>query len=471
MSNDCKEEKKLTNEVQGLTLFKEESEDEETEIVKVIDPQSDHNIDYIKSPKSWVDLTLPKELIESLLTKGYKNPSKIQASIIAVFQKKISTDILAQSQNGSGKTIAFCIPSILTVVNHSSILNGNSESATCAKPIVIILSDTKELCFQTASIIKLLNINPVKVSVMLKELEEVDYSSNIVITTMGSMFYFSSKKQLSFDSMKLFVFDECDKLFSQDIGKSKLPMLFKRLSEKQPDCKVYFFSATFPDETVKVITSFKRKMLRIQIEKQELSLKNLTHYYIQSVRKNKLDFVDKFFEKYSQTFADGSSIIFVNSKNFAETFCKLLNKKGHKGEILTSDMDHQTRMDIMNEFKAGKIKILVSTNLIARGIDNRKVSLVINLDLPYLMNTDNRRQLDVETYFHRVGRTGRFGDRGIAVNIVETEEDLAQIQKLGKDFDMNMIEITIENFVGVIDQTQQNKKYNEVKREYLEENI
>lgn len=299
----------------------------------------------------------------------------------------------------------------------------------------------------------------------------MDYDANIVLTTMGSLFFYTSKKQINLDNCKRLVFDECDKLFSQDIGKSKLPLLFKKLTEKHPDCKAYFFSATFPEETIKVINSFQRKIMKILIEKKELTLKNLTHYYIQCTRKDKLEFVDKFYQEYSKNFSEGSSIIFVNSKNFAERFCGMLIQKGHKAEILTSDMEHQNRLDVMNEFKAGKIKILISTNLIARGIDNRKVSLVINLDLPFLMNQENRRQLDIETYFHRVGRTGRFGDKGIAVNILENEEDLQQILKLGKDYEMNMIEIKMDNFVEVIEQTQQNRKYNEVKREYMEENI
>lgn len=104
----------------------------------------------------------------------------------------------------------------------------------------------------------------------------------------------------------------------------------------------------------------------------------------------------------------------------------------------------------MKEFKAGKIKILLSTNLIARGIDNRKVNLVINLDLPYHFGNKGKESLDQETYIHRVGRTGRFGDKGIALNIVESDRDMSEINKLHQDTGINFIEVTLENFDNVL---------------------
>lgn len=112
-------------------------------------------------------------------------------------------------------------------------------------------------------------------------------------------------------------------------------------------------------------------------------------------------------------------IIFVNSKKFADSFASKLIEQNHKVEILTADMSMEDRKAIMEEFKAGKIKILFSTNLISRGIDNRKVSLVVNLDMPYHYGMKGKEAIDLETYVHRVGRTGRFGDKGLALNVIE----------------------------------------------------
>lgn len=125
----------------------------------------------------------------------------------------------------------------------------------------------------------------------------------------------------------------------------------------------------------------------------------------------------------------------------------------------------------MKEFKAGKIKVLISTNLIARGIDNRKVNLVINLDLPYHFVQNGRGDFDQETYIHRVGRTGRFGDKGIALNIVEKERDEKELQKVHEETGINFIEVTLDNFSDVLDQTQKDSKFNKEKRNFLEENI
>lgn len=107
----------------------------------------------------------------------------------------------------------------------------------------------------------------------------------------------------------------------------------------------------------------------------------------------------------------------------------------------------------MKEFKQGKVKVLLTTNLIARGIDNRKVSLVINLDLPYHFGAKGKENLDTETYIHRVGRTGRYGDKGIALNIVENERDNQELKRVHEETGINFIEVSFDNFTEVLNQT------------------
>lgn len=134
-------------------------------------------------------------------------------------------------------------------------------------------------------------------------------------------------------------------------------------------------------------------------------------------------------------------------------------------------MSPQDRILTMNEFKAGKIKILLSTNLISRGIDNRKVGIVINLDLPYFYENSKKMGIDMETYLHRVGRTGRYGDKGIALNIVESERDAEQILLIKEQYGINFIEVTMEDFGDVMSKNEDNITFNQKKRELLEENI
>lgn len=209
----------------------------------------------------------------------------------------------------------------------------------------------------------------------------------------------------------MFVIDEADKLLESDQNRSVLPGIYKNL---QPTCKVALFSATFPEKSYDFLKMTDRKFTRITIEdKHKLSLDNLKHYFVRAKRQEKIDFMDKFLNK----FLDGSVIIFVSSKNFADRFGQSLSKKGHKADVLLSDMDNATRVDVLNDFKSGKVRVLVSTNLVSRGIDARKVSLVVNVDLPYFYRAgrgqgDRREALDCETYLHRGGRTARFGDQG-----------------------------------------------------------
>lgn len=218
-------------------------------------------------------------------------------------------------------------------------------------------------------------------------------------------------------------------------------------------CKIGMFSATFPEECLKIINNLKRKVAKLVVQKEDVNLKNLTHFYVKCSRPDKLEFMSRFLRQYSVKFFEGSVIIFVNSKNFADQFATKLLDQGHKCEILTNDLEQQDRINIMNEFKQGKIKVLISTNLIARGIDNRKVNLVINLDLPYHFIERGKGDLDIETYIHRVGRTGRFGDKGIALNIVEHDRDMTQLNEVNVQTGIRFIEVTLDNFSDVLSKT------------------
>lgn len=433
------------------------------------------DLDYIKSNKTWDSFKLPDDLMNNLLSHGYKYPSKIQGSVIGLYQKNLKHDIIAQSQNGSGKTLSFLIPTILEV--RRTLENGQGvRESNVPNPIVIIIADTKELCYQTHKILNMIKTNDVIAQVSLKETEEdIKNEANVIITTVGTLMFDLNKRKMGLDNLKLFILDETDKLFSQDQGRNKLSVLFKRISDKNKDAILGMFSATFPAKCYDIIESLGRKNFNIKVEDtKDLSLKNLTHYYIKCGRRQKLEFMNEFLMRYSVKFFEGLVLIFVNSKKFAQNFALKLAEQGHKCEILTSDMSQEDRKAVMDEFKAGKIRILLTTNLLSRGIDNRKVNLVINLDLPYNMEKIDEKlvkDFDPETYLHRVGRTGRFGDKGIALNVVENEQDYDNLCQLEEQFGINIIQVTTDNFTDVMDKNKVNTSYNTQKREYLEENI
>ena len=444
----------------------------EGKIVEENDEDGYKEIDYLKSNLEWDDIGVPGDIKLKLWSHGIKKPSRIQSMVVQLFQKKNQNDILAQSQNGSGKTLAFMVPTMLVCKEFKSTIPTpeKAKELKVVSPLVVIFSDTKELSIQTHKLLLLYSPDYVVPTLILKETVDLEYHANVIVTTMGTFFNFLNKKQVSLDFLKFLVLDETDKLLSQDFGKAKYPLLAKRLSEKNPDCKIGMFSATFPPQCLDLINSLKRKLTKIITQKEDIQLKNLTHYFMKCGRTGKLDFICHFFNDFSQQLLENSVIIFVNNKTFAETFASRLESKGHKCLVLTSNMDTEKRQNSMEDFRAGKIRILITTNLLSRGIDNRKVSVVINLDIPFIYGT-TPKLIDSETYLHRVGRTGRFGDRGIAINVVENEDDYNQLMRLKNEYGLNLKEMTVENFGNVMDTTMKNTEYNQAKRSHFEENI
>lgn len=424
----------------------------------------DYGISYI-SDTTWETLGVKKELVENLVSKGFKTPSKIQANVFQVFKSQ-PHDIIGQSQNGSGKTLSFLVPCI-SVVDEQVVNTHRSIS-----PQVIILADTKELTYQIYKIASLIKLDWQVVDFMHQDKNNFDdVNVHVLVTTMGSLFFMIKKKRLNLSNLKLLVIDEADKMVLSDSNKSKFPSLFKAINK---EARIGLFSATLPEKCVEILDSLKREYTQIVVEsKTDLNLKNLNHYWVRLSRREKLDFIDKFMKELST----GSVIIFVNSKKFADAFARKLYKRNHKTEILLGDMKIKDRIDILNKFKQGQIRILISTNLISRGIDARKVSLVINLDMPYTYKRNLKRgqdpkdSIDAETYLHRTGRTARFGDKGIALNIIEDQRGEDDIAVLEEKYGIKMTQITKDNFEEIVKLNDQVLDFNKQKREANEELI
>jgi ATP-dependent RNA helicase DDX19/DBP5 len=468
-------EEKEEEEEQGEgNKFLEVNEDDEANTQVTApggqDISSKINMDYVKSNKTWDELGVSEEIKSKLLVKGFKAPSKIQYQVLNLLNQFAKdnqhTDIVAQSQNGSGKTLSFLIPSLLRVSkDHLSTANKPS-------PQVIIIGDTKELIYQTFKILNLIKPDWVKTDYFYKEKSEsADINAHIVLGTADHLCHLFEKGALIFDKLRLFILDEADKLIDSDSVKNKLPKLLKGIPKS---AIVGLFSATLPEKCLEILEKLKRLVTKIQVKnKTDLNLKNLKHFYIRCHRGQKLGFINNFLKKITT----GSVIIFTNSKKFADDFTRKLADNGHKAEILLGDMDINDRQKILDDFKAGKIKILVSTNLLSRGIDARKVSLVINLDMPYTFkktadrSEDSRDKLDLETYLHRVGRTARFGDMGVALNIIEDDRSEKDIQLIENEYGIKMHKVTAHDFEEIVSNNVENNSFNQEKRKQLEEEI
>ena len=420
------------------------------------------------SKKNWIDLGVLEDFKDILFEKGFKKPSRIQSGALTFFIKKKTGDLLGQAKNGSGKTLSFLIPSVQIAYENMQMEKKNPPPERCS-PFVIILGDSKELCMQIQSICNSIRLPGIETDFQAKGVEKINPLSHITVMTFGNLDYMVRKGLISLKRLKFFVIDECDKILNNDRFLTSLQKTQKRFPS---DTRYGLFSATFTKETHEQVKKLKRTFATIQFkDKEEIVLKNLTHYFLRCDRGKKLTFVNNFLNEFLSGVSSGSVVIFVNNRSFAERFAKSLNEMGHKSEILLGDMEIEDRKEIMNEFKQGKIRILLTTNLISRGIDNRKVGLVINLDMPVIYNKDRDapKLIDQETYFHRVGRTGRFGDYGLALNVIDFPQLEEELMKLGMKYSIKMIEVTLENFNDVITKNQENFDINQQKRQAFNE--
>lgn len=425
--------------------------------------------------QTWDMLQLPDELKERLITKGFKGPSRIQFQVLSMLNaakaKGQHSDIVAQSQNGSGKTLSFLVPAL------AACSKGHKGKEGVPHPEIIILADTKELIHQICKIVSVIKPDWLKEAYHVKDTasQALDPDLHLLVTTVDSCAFMIDKKKVKLPSLKMLIIDEADKIILNDNAKQKLPFVFKSIPKTSI---IGLFSATLPDKCISILQGLKRDFNRIVVDtKTELSLKGLKHYFVKCSRQQKVKFVDAFLKGIST----GNVILFVNSKNFAETFGKALVQSGHKAEILLGDMDLNDRIQILDEFKAGKIKILVTTNLLSRGIDARKVSVVINVDMPLVLEPKTafdknaprkpRSPLDLETYLHRCGRTARFGDMGLAVNLIEDDKYLDDIGLIEEKYGIKMEEIGLDNFEEVLARNKDNLSFNEKKHKQHEEEI
>ena len=316
------------------------------------------------SKKKWENLGISETFKDILFSKGFKNPSRIQSGSLTFFIKKKEGDLLGQAKNGSGKTLSFLIPSIHYAYENIQKEKENKVPAPkVCSPFVIIIGDSKELCMQIQSICNSIKLPGVETDFQAKGVEEINQLSHITVMTFGNLEYLIRNKLISLDRLKFFVIDECDKILNNDRFLTNLQKSQRRFPK---DTRYGFFSATFTDETHIRIKKLNRSFATIKFNnKEEIVLKNLTHYFLRCDRGKKLTFVNNFLKEFLSGVSSGSVIIFVNNRAFAERFAKSLNEMGQKSEILLGDMEIEDRKEIMDEFKQGKIRILLTTNSVS----------------------------------------------------------------------------------------------------------
>lgn len=343
-------------------------------------------------------LITKENLLRGIYAYGFNKPSKIQS--LAILPMKNKKDVIAQSQSGTGKTGAFSL-GVLEVIDEK--LN---------YPQAIVMAHTRELVLQTEAVLKelgkYLNIKIAtccgKTSVE-KNFADVK-NSQIIIGTPGRIIHLMRDKGFDINKINIVVLDEADQLLNSDfVDQSK-----KIIGYLSSNCQICIFSATMPRETLNMTECFMKDPEKILVRKEKLSLKLIAQYFIDAENDdNKLDLVEDLYCKFSIA----QSIIYVGSIAKAEWLAKSLTERNYTVGLIHSNLDTTKRLEVMKLFRAAKTRVLISTDLTSRGIDVQQVGIVINYDLPY----------DPETYLHRIGRSGRFNKKGVAISLVGSKKD------------------------------------------------
>ena len=245
------------------------------------------------------------------------------------------------------------------------------------------------------------------------DIKNLNEGVQVVVGTPGRVLDMMNKNLLKLNYLKIFVLDEADEMLSRGFLESiKEVIRFIPVS-----CQIALFSATMPPEIIALTSKFINNPAKILVKKEELTLEGIRQYYIPMKREWKLEILLNLYKMMEIT----QAIIYCNSKKTVDYVSEELTKKGFVVSSMHSELPQQERDKVMKEFRLGASRVLITTDLLARGIDVYQVSLVINYDIPK----------QKETYIHRIGRSGRFGRKGTAINFVtpEDKDDLETIQK------------------------------------------
>ncbi|CAL5442829.1 unnamed protein product [Camellia sinensis] len=357
---------------------------------------------------SFDSMGLQENLLRGIYACGFEKPSAIQQRGIVPFIKGL--DVIQQAQSGTGKTATFC-SGILQQLDYGLV--------ECQ---ALVLAPTRVLAQQIEKVMQALGeFLGVKVhacvgGTSVREDKRILLSGvHVVVGTVGRVFDMLKRQSLRPDYIKMFVLDDADELLSRGF-KDQIYDIFQLLPSK---VQVGLSSVTMPPKGLEITRKFMNKPVRILVKRDELTLEGIKQFYVN---------VDKEERKFEalcnlcETMAITQSIIFVNKCRKVDWLIDKMRSRDHTVFGTHGDMDQNTRDIVMREFRSGSSRVLITTDILARGIDVQQVSLVINYDLP--TQPDN--------YLHRIGRSGRFGRKGVAINFLTSDDSrmLADIQRL-----------------------------------------
>lgn len=366
-------------------------------------PRDDDKLDFETSAD--VDITptfdslgLREDLLRGIYAYGFEKPSAIQQRAIKPIVK--GRDVIAQAQSGTGKTATFSISALQSI------------DTTQRETQVLVLSPTRELAVQIQKVVLALGdymsvqchacIGGTSVG---EDIRKLNYGQHIVSGTPGRVFDMIQRRNLRTRSIKMLILDEADEMLNQGF-KEQIYDIYRYLP---PGTQVVLLSATLPHEILEMTTKFMTDPIRILVKRDELTLEGIKQFFVAVEREEwKFDTLCDLYDTLTIT----QAVIFCNTKAKVDWLSDKMKEANFTVSSMHGDMLQKDRNDIMQEFRSGSSRVLITTDVWARGLDVQQVSLVINYDLP------NNREL----YIHRIGRSGRFGRKGVAINFVTSED-------------------------------------------------
>jgi translation initiation factor 4A len=362
------------------------------------------------------NMALREDLLRGIYAYGFEKPSAIQQRAIMPLIK--GKDLIAQAQSGTGKTATFTI-GILQRLDFS--LN------ECQ---ALLLAPTRELAQQIHKVVTnlgdYLNVkchSCIGGTRVRDDITKLQSGVHVVVGTPGRVFDMLCRNVLRPEHIKMFILDEADEMLSRGF-KDQIYEIFTQLPTS---VQVGLFSATMPPDALEITRKFMNNPIRILVKRDELTLEGIKQFYINVEREDwKLDTLCDLYDTLNIT----QAVIFCNTRRKVDWLTDKMRSREFTVSSTHGDVQQKERDVILNEFRTGSSRVLITTDLLARGIDVQQVSLVINYDLPR----------NLENYIHRIGRSGRFGRKGVAINFI-TAEDVRLHRELEQFYDTHIDEM------------------------------
>jgi len=351
---------------------------------------------------TWDELEIDEDLLRGIYAYGFEKPSPIQGKAIAPI--KLEKDVIAQAQSGTGKTAAFTIGALSRI----SVKDRYTQA--------LIMVPTHELAQQITSVIS--SLSSMMKGVVIKTIiggssidEDVaDMRTNpphIIVGCPGRIYDMIRRRHINANKLKIIILDEADEMLSMGF-KDQVFNIFQHLNK---NVQIALFSATLPNNIFKITDKFMRDPIKICVKAESLTLEGIRQYYVAIE-----DDMQKFLtlKDLYPYISSSQCIIYANSVERVTNLYEAMIEDGFPVCCIHSRMNKAERESAFKEFRLGSARVLISSNVTSRGIDIQQVSVVINFDLPK----------DIHLYLHRIGRSGRWGRKGVAINFVTRRDGI-----------------------------------------------